>query len=94
MEKKGIKCNICDSHLFSLHRHDSKVCDCGAVAITGGADFCRISGEFKNFTIVYSKDCIHAKTEVLKRTGFSGKEIKQQVCISCGQSLGPAKIMA
>jgi hypothetical protein len=37
----GIRCNLCNTELFSWFRHDFKYCECGACFIDGGFDYTR-----------------------------------------------------
>ena len=36
-----IKCNKCGDIIESIHRHDFKYCQCGAVAVDGGKNYLR-----------------------------------------------------
>lgn len=36
-----IKCNKCGDIIESIHRHDFKHCQCGAVAVDGGNSYLR-----------------------------------------------------
>lgn len=44
-----IKCNKCGEIIESTHRHDFKFCKCGAVAVDGGNDYLRRSGNLENW---------------------------------------------
>ena len=44
-----IKCKKCGDILQSKHRHDYVTCSCGACAIDGGEDYCRITGNKENW---------------------------------------------
>ncbi len=39
-----IKCNKCGEIIESEYRHDFKVCKCGAVAVDGGKDYLKRTG--------------------------------------------------
>ena len=39
-----IQCKKCGDVIESTHRHDFKFCKCGAVAVDGGKDYLRRSG--------------------------------------------------
>ena len=39
-----IKCNKCGDIIESIHGHDFKYCQCGAVAVDGGKDYLRRVG--------------------------------------------------
>jgi len=39
-----IKCMRCEDIIRSMHRHDMVVCACGAIAIDGGADYTKVTG--------------------------------------------------
>lgn len=40
-----IRCNKCGDVIESTRRHDFKFCKCGAVAVDGGKDYLKRSGE-------------------------------------------------
>jgi len=41
----GIVCRLCGDCLYSLYRHDFKICTCGTVGIDGGQeDYIRVLG--------------------------------------------------
>lgn len=40
----AIQCDFCRDVIFSRARHDMRHCSCGAVAIDGGFDYCKIMG--------------------------------------------------
>ena len=44
-----IKCNKCGEIIESTHRQDFKFCKCGAVAVDGGNDYLRRSGNLENW---------------------------------------------
>lgn len=39
-----IRCKRCNDVIESIHRHDFKFCKCGAVAVDGGTDYLKRSG--------------------------------------------------
>lgn len=39
-----IRCEHCDDIIRSMHRHDYKVCSCGATAVDGGTAYTRLIG--------------------------------------------------
>ena len=41
---KILKCKKCGDIIQSKHRHDMVWCKCGAIAIDGGNDYCKITG--------------------------------------------------
>lgn len=41
VKSNGIRCPRCNDKLYSLHRHDFKSCQCGAVFVDGGPDYLR-----------------------------------------------------
>lgn len=62
-----IRCNKCGDEPYSAHRHDYKTCKCGAVAVDGGMDYLRRSGNPEDYTdLSYSmekevvKECLSA----------------------------------
>ena len=42
-------CKKCGDEIWSLHRHDYRVCFCSAIAVDGGMDYLRRSGEADAF---------------------------------------------
>ena len=47
-----IKCRKCREKIRSNHRHDFRRCKCGAIAIDGGSDYMKISGEAGSWEVV------------------------------------------
>lgn len=41
----GLHCLKCDTVIYSMSVHDNVNCDCGAIAIDGGRDYYRITGD-------------------------------------------------
>jgi len=54
-----IQCKNCNDIIYSAHRHDYKECSCGAVAVDGGLDYLRRTGDFTN--IVERSICLDSK---------------------------------
>ena len=52
MQVTGLKCKKCGETIVSKHRHDMRWCKCGACAIDGGRDYCKITGNESDFEIV------------------------------------------
>ena len=50
-----IKCRKCSDIIESKHRHDMVWCKCGAIAIDGGNDYCKITGSLDD-VIFMDKD--------------------------------------
>ena len=44
-----IRCKKCGDIIESTHRHDFKICKCGAVAVDGGQDYLRRSGDLDGY---------------------------------------------
>ena len=44
----GLRCTKCIDIIYSHHRHDMRFCKCGLIAIDGGRDYTKITGELKN----------------------------------------------
>ena len=44
-----IRCKKCGDVIESTHRHDFKICKCGAVAVDGGHDYLRRSGDLDGY---------------------------------------------
>ena len=52
-----IRCKKCGDEPFSAHRHDYKPCKCGAVAVDGGMEYLRRTGNPEDYEdISYSMD--------------------------------------
>ena len=47
-----IKCKKCGDIIWSKHRHDMAWCKCGSVAVDGGSDYVKISGNKEDWEIV------------------------------------------
>jgi hypothetical protein len=39
-----IRCKKCGDVIVSKHRHDYRTCKCGKIAIDGGSDYTKITG--------------------------------------------------
>ena len=50
MKVTGIKCGKCNQIIYSRHRHDYHYCHCNNVAIDGGRDYTKVTGDM--FTLV------------------------------------------
>lgn len=44
-----IRCTSCKDIIRSSHRHDFVWCKCGAIAVDGGSDYTRITGNAWEF---------------------------------------------
>lgn len=44
------KCNKCDDEIISYHRHDYVTCKCGAIAVDGGTEYLKRTGELSDVT--------------------------------------------
>lgn len=47
--RNRIKCLKCGDIIESKHRHDFKLCSCGAIAVDGGLDYQRIVGDLDSY---------------------------------------------
>lgn len=47
-----LKCKKCNDIIFSKNRHDMCYCKCGAIAIDGGADYIRITGNKEDYECI------------------------------------------
>jgi hypothetical protein len=47
----AIECNKCKDVVYSVMRHDMRSCKCEAVAIDGGKDYAKISGNNQDYTV-------------------------------------------
>ncbi len=52
MPGQKLKCKKCGDIIQSVYRHDYRRCKCGAIAIDGGSDYCRIIGERENWEFI------------------------------------------
>jgi hypothetical protein len=50
------KCKKCGCVIESKSRHDFVRCPCKAIAIDGGPDYCKRTGNFENFDVVTKED--------------------------------------
>lgn len=69
----AIKCKKCGDIIFSKHRHDMVWCKCNTVAIDGGQDYLRITGEPTNFELLqfvppaeHKQDLLEIRAEIEK----------------------------
>lgn len=44
----AVQCAKCDDVVVSTHRHDFRYCKCGAIAVDGGLDYLKRSGDIYN----------------------------------------------
>jgi len=44
-----VECRKCRDVIVSLHRHDMVWCSCGAIAIDGGEDYTKLTGNKEDF---------------------------------------------
>lgn len=70
-----VRCNKCGDEPYSAHRHDYVSCKCGAVAVDGGMEYLRRSGNPEDYTEMSMsmdddilKDCVEA-VKWAKNTG-------------------------
>ena len=52
---KILRCKKCGDIIQSTHRHDMVWCKCGAVAIDGGDDYCKVSGNLDDMEFLVSE---------------------------------------
>lgn len=45
-----VRCNKCNDEPYSAHRHDFVECKCGNIAVDGGMDYLKRSGDLYNYT--------------------------------------------
>lgn len=64
----SVRCKKCDSIIYSRYTHDFHSCDCGAISIDGGFEYCRAVGDLKDIErypiILYGNkyDVVHNTT--------------------------------
>lgn len=51
----GLKCKKCGYIVYSRARHDMRYCECKAVAIDGGRDYLKVTGNLEDFEQVIVK---------------------------------------
>ena len=44
--RNSVKCLLCMEEIESTHRHDFKFCKCGNIAVDGGKDYLKRSGNW------------------------------------------------
>ena len=64
MKIDALECNNCHSVIFSRARHDFRWCACKRIAIDGGFDYCKISGNpqdvgYVSFELDVTKEQLH-----------------------------------
>ena len=52
MAKVKLKCTKCGAIIESKYRHDMVWCDCGAIAIDGGSEYTKITGNNGDFEVM------------------------------------------
>lgn len=52
MKKIGIKCKKCGDEIYSEYRHAFVWCNCHAVAVDGGNDYLKITGNEKDYETI------------------------------------------
>jgi len=74
-----IKCNHCHDRIYSTHRHDLKMCECGKVGVDGGMTYVRRIGTKKNYTeesidlpshVVEDLECVIEDSNKLQKNNF------------------------
>ena len=85
---RKVKCMKCGDIIQSMHRHDMQFCKCKAVAIDGGSDYCKLSGEPSN---VFFVDTGKTLSDGMKE--YREKEIKTKEYVdSCLNSFKNSNI--
>ena len=62
-----IKCNKCGDIIESLHRHDFKICKCGAVAVDGGHDYLRRCGDLDSYEDLSATEEIEIDFDLMRK---------------------------
>ncbi len=44
--RNSVKCLVCNEEIESVHRYDFKFCKCGNIAVDGGKDYLKRSGDW------------------------------------------------
>lgn len=47
--RNAVRCKKCGNVIESTYAHDFKFCSCGAIAVDGGKDYLRRSGNLEDF---------------------------------------------
>lgn len=51
-----IKCKHCGDVIKSKHRHDFVWCSCGKVAVDGGNDYLKITGNQEDYEVLHQEE--------------------------------------
>ena len=51
-----LRCKKCGDIITSRHTHDMNWCKCGAIAIDGGDDYCKITGNPEDVEVFVSQE--------------------------------------
>lgn len=49
LKRNAARCRLCGDEIESVHVHDFVSCECGAIAVDGGRDYCRRIGKREHF---------------------------------------------
>lgn len=73
---KILRCKKCGDIIQSTHRHDMVWCKCGAVAIDGGDDYCKVTGNLEDmeFLVVEKKP----RPKAIKKTVYITSDLNEQ----------------
>ena len=62
-----LRCKKCGDIITSDERHDMNWCKCGAIAIDGGDDYCKITGNPEDMEVFVPRTLLEEKDKELKR---------------------------
>ncbi len=54
--RSQLRCPKCDDLISSIHRHDFRTCECGALSIDGGRDYLRIAADDEVMALFMDED--------------------------------------
>jgi hypothetical protein len=62
-----IKCNKCGDIIESTHRHDFKICRCGAVVVDGDHDYLRRCGDLDSYEDLSATEEIEIDFDLMRK---------------------------
>lgn len=78
-----VECLKCGDKPFSAHRHDYSECSCGTIAVDGGMDYLKRSGDldqYKDISVIISEEAFDAIGESLEWAEDTGRNTLGKIC--------------
>ena len=69
-----LRCKKCGDIITSDERHDMNWCKCGAIAIDGGDDYCKITGNPEDMEVFVPSKLLEEKDEYIKNLRIDLKD--------------------